>query len=87
MTVTLTTNHSSYNPGQIAKMTLTMTNTTNHDLKVGIGPSIDGFNIRHNGKLIWISNPQPQPEYIVLRTLARTVDCSDGELEGGGHDR
>jgi len=69
LAVSLTTNQSIYSRGEIVRMTLTMTNRTNQNIKVAIGPSIDGFNIRHNGRLVWLSNPQPQPEYVVLRTL------------------
>jgi hypothetical protein len=69
LAVTLTTNQSSYNPGQIDTMTLKLTNTSTHAIILKIGPSIDGFNIRHNGNLVWVSNPPPQPDYILLRTL------------------
>jgi len=70
LAVSLTTNQSTYSPGEIARMTLTLTNTSRQGLRIAMGPSIDGFNIRQSGKLIWLSNGGLQPDYIVLRTLA-----------------
>ena len=69
MTVTLTTDRPAYNPGQVVHITLTMTNTSNHEEIVGIGPSIDGFSITHNNVVIWRSNAGPQPTYIQRRAV------------------
>ena len=69
MTVSLTTNQTTYNPGQVCAMTLTMTNTPDKDETVDLGPSIDGFIMTQNGNVFWQSNAGPQPTYIVYQTL------------------
>jgi hypothetical protein len=66
MAVTITTNKPAYNPGQVVAMTLTMTNNSNHNERVLVGPSIDGFSITHDGTVIWRSNQGGTPEYIAV---------------------
>jgi Intracellular proteinase inhibitor len=69
MTVSLSTNQTTYNPGQVVQITLTMTNTSNHNETVLFGPSMDGFFITQNDKVIWRSNEGVEPEYIAKRIL------------------
>ncbi len=69
MAVSLTTNQPTYSPGQVVQMSLTMTNTSNHNEPVRLGPSVDGFFITQNGKVIWRSNEGLEPQYIVIRIL------------------
>ncbi len=66
----LTTNQTVYAPGQVVKMTFTMTNDTGHTVLVPIGPSIDGFSVTLGGRTIWRSNSGPQPFVIALEKLA-----------------
>ena len=66
----MTTNQTTYMPGQVVQMTFTMTNDTNHAVSVPMGPSIDGFVITHNGQTVWRSNSGPQPEFVVSEQLA-----------------
>jgi len=68
--VQLTTNQLVYHEGQAVQMTLTETNMTNHDVTISVGPSIDGFYVTKKGKEVWASNTGPQPQYILLKTLA-----------------
>ena len=69
MAVSLTTSQKIYNPGQVVRTTLTMTNTSDSNETVKLGPSIDGFLITQNGKLIWQSNDGPEPLYVVNEIL------------------
>jgi hypothetical protein len=69
MAVSLTTNQPAYNRGQVVIMTLTMTNNSNHNETVMLGPSKDGFLITHNAKVIWRSNAGFVPQYLVKRIL------------------
>jgi hypothetical protein len=69
MAVSLTTSQTTYNPGQVVQTTLTMTNTSDGNETVKLGPSIDGFLITQNGKLIWQSNDGPEPAYVVNEIL------------------
>jgi hypothetical protein len=65
----LTTDQTTYSPGQAVRMTFTETNVSNHAAVVAIGPSIDGFVIMHHGRTIWRSNAGPTPDYITRRML------------------
>ncbi len=69
MAVSLTTNQTTYTPGQVVQMTLTMTNTSSQNETVALGPSIDGFFVTQNAKVIWRSNSGVEPQYIVRRIL------------------
>jgi hypothetical protein len=69
MTVALTTNQGTYNLGQVVKMTMTMTNISNHNETVVIGPSTGVFVITHNQRVIWRSNEGVVPQIIVKRIL------------------
>jgi hypothetical protein len=69
MAVSLTTNQPAYNPGQVVKMTLTLTNNSRHNETVLLGPSTDGFLITHNDKVIWRSNDGVMPFYIARDIL------------------
>jgi hypothetical protein len=65
----LATDHQRYHQGQAVVMTLTATNTSNHDVTMPLGPSADGFYVSRNGRTVWASNSGPQPLYLVLKTL------------------
>ena len=69
MAVSLTTNQTTYSPGQVVQMKLTMTNTSGQNETVALGPSIDGFFVTQNAKVIWRSNSGVEPQYIVRRLL------------------
>jgi hypothetical protein len=69
LNATLTTNQTVYRPGQVVSMTFTETNHIGHAVTVAIGPSIDGFFIGHQGKVVWRSNSGLQPQYIGRRIL------------------
>jgi Domain of unknown function (DUF4214)/Intracellular proteinase inhibitor len=66
----VTTDKSSYAPGQPVQLTFSETNVSNQDVKIGWGPSIDGFQVSHNGATIWASNEGMNPMFIALQTLA-----------------
>jgi len=63
----LTTNQTTYTPGQVVQMTFTETNTTGHVVFVDVGPSNDGFSITRGGQTVWRSHAAS--EYIVHRRL------------------
>jgi hypothetical protein len=69
LTLKLTTDRATYQPGQTVTMTLTETNTSGHDLRIVDGPSTDGFYVTRNGVTVWTSNAGPQPLYLRLITL------------------
>jgi hypothetical protein len=69
LTVSLTTNQSTYSVGQVATITETITNTSNQAVTFEFGPSIDGVYVTHNNAVVWRSNEGPTPMFIVLRTL------------------
>jgi hypothetical protein len=76
----LTTDHTVYHLGQPVVMTLTVTNTSNHDISFGLGPSVDeGFFVTQNGKEVWASNTGFQPDWIMEYTLkpGESVTTSD----------
>ena len=68
MQESLTTNQSTYAPGQVVQMTFTITNDSGRVMMVPDGPTIDGFYVVHGGKTVWRSNPVG-PDYIGLRRL------------------
>src|SRR4051794_28360473 len=72
LAVSLTTDRSVYQVGQPIIMTLTETNTGDHEIDVEFGPAIDGFFVTRGGVEVWRSNlgPQPQGLFIGLKTLA-----------------
>src|SRR5260370_627339 len=63
LTISLTTNKSSYSVGQVVEMSLTATNDTKHNVTVWVGPNTNVFSITQNGQIIWQSNSGPQPLY------------------------
>jgi len=69
MAVSLTTNQPVYRPGQVVAMKLTMTNMSNGNKTILLGPSVDGLSLTHNGKVIWRSNDGVVPEYIARRIV------------------
>ena len=69
LVVKLSTDHKVYQQGQPVVMTLTETNTSQHDITVDSGPSLGGFFVTHNGRRVWASNAGVQPMFILIRTL------------------
>ena len=61
LTISLTTNQSSYTVGQNVQMSLTATNDTRHNVTVWVGPKTNAFSITQNGQTIWRSDSGPQP--------------------------
>ena len=70
LAVKLSTAHQVYKEGEPVVITLTETNTSQHDITVEQGPSIGGIEVSHNSREIWASNSGVQPMFIMLRTLA-----------------
>ncbi len=70
LVVKLSTDHQVYRRGQPVVITLTETNTSQHDITVTSGPSVDGFFVTHDGRKVWASNAGLQPMFILVRTLA-----------------
>jgi len=70
MALSMWTDQTTYNVGQTVHMYLTITNNSQTDQTVALGPSVDGFLITQNGNVIWQSNTGAQPQYIVNETLA-----------------
>jgi len=69
MAYSLTTNQATYHVGQPIQMTFTETNTSTKPVSIGIGPSNSGFDVVHDGMIVWASNAGIQPQYIRLETL------------------
>ncbi len=65
----LSTDHQVYHRGQPVVITLTETNTSQHEITVGSGPSLGGFFVTHNGRKVWASNAEIQPMFVLLKTL------------------
>jgi len=65
----ITTNQTTFQPGQPVVMTFTETNVSDQTIQVQDGPSIDGFNVSQGGKVIWHSNAGISPLYIALDSL------------------
>ena len=65
----LTTNKPVYQVGQPVDMTFTETNVSDVPVTVEKGPSIDGFNVSLDGKVIWRSNAGNNPMSVVMVTL------------------
>lgn len=69
LVVKLSTDHQVYRRGQPVVITLTETNTSQHDISVESGPSLGGFFVTHNGRRVWASNTGIQPLFVLIRTL------------------
>jgi hypothetical protein len=65
----LTTNQSTYKPGQPIVMTFQETNVSNSPISVEEGPSIDGFDVTQGGTVIWRSNAGINPMFILMDPL------------------
>jgi hypothetical protein len=65
----LTTNQSTYQPGQPVEMTFQETNDSHQTIMVQEGPSLDGFIVTQGGKSVWRSNAGLNPLYIIEKTL------------------
>jgi hypothetical protein len=69
LVVKLSTDHQVYRRGQPVVITLTETNTSQHNITAESGPSLGGFLVTHNGRRVWASNAGVQPMFILVRTL------------------
>lgn len=69
LSYSITTNQSSYAPGQAVEMTFQETNVSDKAITVQEGPSIDGFDVLQGGRMVWRSNSGMNPMYIALDTL------------------
>jgi hypothetical protein len=69
VTIALKTDRSGYQVGDPVLLKLTETNTSNHDVRIVDGPSIDGFSVTQNGATIWRSNARIQPLFLVAIDL------------------
>ena len=88
--VRLTTDHPSYRPGQIVKLTFTEMNHTGHDVFVELGPSIDGFSVtKRRQDDLDIKNRIPVRRHLPQEIIARRFghierrlvrECGDREV-------
>jgi hypothetical protein len=69
LSYSLTTNQSSYQVGQPVQMTFTETNTSSQAVKIGVGPVNTGFDVMHDGSLVWESNAGAVPQYLLSKIL------------------
>ena len=69
LAVKLSTDHQVYRRGQPVVITLTEMNTSQQEITVESGPSLDGIFVTHKGRRVWASNAGIQPMFVVLRTL------------------
>ena len=69
LVVKLSTDHQVYRRGQPVVITLSETNTSQHDITVESGPSLGGFFVAHNGRRVWASSTGIQPMFVFVRTL------------------
>jgi hypothetical protein len=67
--VTLTTDHRVYRPGQPIVITLTETNSSQHEVNVVEGPSTSGFVSTRNRRRVWASNAGIQPMFVTSQSL------------------
>jgi hypothetical protein len=65
----LTTDQSTYQPGQPIEMTFQETNESGRTISVEDGPSIDGFTAAQDGTTVWRSNAGANPMFILLGEL------------------
>ena len=65
----LTTNQSTYQPGQPIEMTFQETNESSQTISVEDGPSIDGFTVTQDGTTVWRPMRAPNPMFILVETL------------------
>jgi hypothetical protein len=70
ITYSVTTDKSSYAPGQPVQLTFTETNVSSQNVNITWGPSLDGFEVSHGGVTIWASNEGVNPDFVALQTLA-----------------
>ena len=81
LSASLTTDQTVYQVGQPIQMTFTETNTSNQPINVDEGPSIDGFDVTHNGAPVWESNWGINPMVLVARLRAWPVINFEGDVE------
>jgi hypothetical protein len=62
LSYSLTTNQSSYQVGQPVQMTFTETNTSSNPVSITVGPLNSGFDIVHDGTVVWESNAGVLPQ-------------------------
>jgi hypothetical protein len=68
-TVRLTTNQPVYRVGQPVVMTLTETNTNQHDINVFLGPSSNGLFATRDGGKVLATNSGVRPMFLVSQTI------------------
>jgi Intracellular proteinase inhibitor len=68
--VSIKTNHVVYKPGEMVRMIFIEKNNTGHNVRVAIGPSIDGFSVTHAGNTVWRSNSGFVAQFIEVKRLA-----------------
>jgi hypothetical protein len=69
LAVSLTAMTQATSSGTQVVFTFVENNVSHNNVNVAIGPSTDGFVVSQNGKLVWVSNPGPQPHFQMLETL------------------
>ena len=70
LSVSVTSNATTYRVGSTVKMTLTATNNTSSAVRAQVGPSVDGFTVTNAaGKVVWRSNSGIQPNFIALENI------------------
>jgi hypothetical protein len=65
----VTTDKSSYTLGQPVQMTFTETNISNQNVNITLGPSMEGFQVIHDGVTVWASNEGINPFILYEMTL------------------
>jgi hypothetical protein len=69
LAITLTTNQSNYTVGQLVQITLTVTNDSNHDVTIWVGPNTNVFFIAQDSAIVWQSNSRPSRRPTVAHIL------------------
>ncbi len=76
LSLSLTTDQSTYTVGQPVQLTLTATNTSQSAVSFDAGPSNKGFLISQNGSVVWQSNAGMQPMFMQYVTLQPGQSCT-----------
>ena len=96
LSISLTTDKPVYQAGQSITMTFAETNTGTTPVTVQDGPSIDGFDVTENGKLVWQSNAgnnslvihnvtiQPGNSFTLTKTWDVAANAAQPPILSGG---
>jgi hypothetical protein len=87
LSISLTTDKGSYVPGESIHMTLTETNVSNHDVNIYWGPSVDGFQVVHDGVPVWAENEGAIPAFIISQTLKPGESYKQTAIWSGKQDQ